>query len=111
MPTEVNRHLDDGGTLLPGDVLMVARRMNDKAGKPFVWRFFMVVTEYKQLSERVHGMVVGATGKLADMAYTVQLESARNAVELLDPTEWPDGIHAFRMAMILKGQIEDIADL
>jgi hypothetical protein len=29
-------------------------------------------------------------------------------VQYLPMEEWPDGVHAFRMAMVLQGLIEDV---
>lgn len=102
MPTEVV----NAKNLNPGDVLMVARQMRDKQGKRFVWRFFVVVTRSSRWV--IGGIVVGAGDKIKNKELTFDLNDDRNTIQLLDVSEWPDGIHAFRMAMVLKGLIPDV---
>lgn len=94
--------------LVPGDVLMVARKMHDKqTRRPFEWRFFLVVTRHKR--GRVAGMVVGTEHeRLKDEELVVAFSDEKNVIQFLPMDEWPDGVHAFRLAMVLKGQIEDV---
>lgn len=103
MPSEVRwpQRLD------PGDVLMVARELTDKkTGKPFVWRFFLIVLKHHQMRESVRGLRIGAPD---DQQMTVGISKEDdNEVWLLDPDEWPDGVVARRMAAILDGKIEGL---
>lgn len=93
--------------LVPGDVIMVARKMRDKVTKkPFDWKFFMVVTKHKRWI--VRGYVVGGRGHLKDNELTLGLDDDKNTAHYLPIEEWPDGIHAFRMALIMQRKIEDL---
>jgi hypothetical protein len=104
MPSEVI----NGKTLEPGDVVMVARQMEDKVTRrPFVWRYFLVVTRSTRWV--VAGIIVGAEkATLKDKEFTIDLNDEKNEVQRLTPEEWPDGLLGFRMAMVLKGLIPDI---
>lgn len=100
---------DYGDKLEPGDVLMVTRRMLDrKTRKPYDWKFFLVVTQHRsRYSSIVKGMIIGATNeRWKDEPVTVLTEDCDT--QYLPPDEWPEGVHAFRMAMVLKGLIPDI---
>lgn len=102
MPVELGEH----GPVVPGDVVMVSRAMWDKKTKrPFRWRFFLVVTKQKRWT--IHGYVVG-NDKLKDKEIAVSLHDEKNEVQFLPMEEWPDGVHAFRMSMVLRGLIEDV---
>lgn len=97
--------------LAAGDVLMVARHIPKprNGGKPYWWRFFLVVTRHQRW--RVRGLVVGAQNEsLKDNPVTLQFDDddQKQTIQYLPMEEWPDGVHGFRMAMILKGLIEDI---
>jgi hypothetical protein len=98
--------LDPDRKLHPGDVLMCNLRLKDKrTGKPFEWKFFMVVTDHDWLDDEVTGRVIGAE-KHKEKEMTLRLNSPRTTIHYLAPDEWPDGVHAFRMSMILRGVIE-----
>lgn len=88
----------------PGDVLMVSRMVTPKdGGKRFNWRFFMVVVKHKRWL--VEGRRVGAPkGK---EAITLTFDDDWT-IQYLPMNEWPEGISAFRMAMVLRGLIPDI---
>lgn len=92
----------------PGAVLQVARRMQDKkTQRTYYWRFFFVVTEHRRGS--VHGLIAGAENpNFKDKEIFLSISDERNTVHYLAESEWPDGVIAFRMSMILKGLIEDI---
>jgi hypothetical protein len=94
-------------SLKPGDVVMVRRQMRDKATqKPFTWRFFMVLV-YENDDDVIEGYVVG-NERLKDQPLTIRADDGRNLVDVLDQSEWPDGVHAFRLSMILRGLIPEI---
>lgn len=85
--------------------------MQDKeTKKPFTWRYFMIAT--KVIRQRiVHGIRLGAPeGKdktsllLAEPFHPDGLTS----VHYLPPDEWPDGVHALRMKLILEGRIDEL---
>lgn len=91
--------------LHPGDVLMVSREIRDKiTRKVRMWRFFVIVTRHKRWM--VEGLRVGAPKGKEEMQ--VRFSDDVWTIHYLDPDEWPTGIHAFRMGMILKGLIPDI---
>jgi hypothetical protein len=97
--------------LAPGDVLMVAKKiMKPKFGtKPYWWRFFFVVTKHRKWF--VRGLVLGsANEKLKDKEISIEFDDDEDmlVVQYLPMEEWPDGLHAFRMAMVLQGLIPDI---
>lgn len=100
----------DDRELAPGDVLMVERKMRDKrTNKAFLWRFFLVVTEPDDFGDSVKGMVVGTTSeKLKVEPLRLSLDDDKNTFQFLPQAEWPDGVHVFRMGMIMKRQIEAI---
>lgn len=90
--------------LNPGDVLMVSRHITPKDGsKRRWWRFFMVVVKHKRWA--VVGRRVGAPEGKEDIKLTFDDSWV---IQFLPMEEWPDGIHAFRMAMVLQGQIPDV---
>lgn len=100
--------METGGEreLVPGDVLMVARRMRDKkTSKPYTWRFFMVVQEHDDW--QVTGFVVGSE-RFKDTPFQIAIDDDKSVVQYLAPEEWPEGVLAFRMSMILRGVIEII---
>lgn len=81
-----------------GDVLQVARPCTDaKTGKPYTWRFFGVV---------VHARVTSAKVRVIGKDYNINVNTRVDDISLLDPDEWPDGVHMFRTQMILKGEID-----
>lgn len=97
--------------LAPGDVLMCARKISKpkNGGKPYWWRFFFVVTKHRRWT--VRGLVVGTENEnLKGKEITMEFDDDQSKVVIhyLPIEEWPDGVHAFRMAMILQGLIEDI---
>jgi hypothetical protein len=97
--------------LAPGDVLMVARKiMKPKFGaKPYWWRFFFVVTKHKKWL--VYGLVVGTENenlKGKEITFEFDDDANKNIIQFLPMEEWPDGVHAFRMAMVLQGLIQDV---
>jgi hypothetical protein len=65
----------------------------------------MVVTRHKRWL--VMGYVVG-NERLKGQEMTIKIGDEKNTIHYLPPEEWPDGVHAFRMAMVLKGQIEGV---
>ena len=88
------------GGVEKGDVLMVVRQMTDKkTGKPYVWRFFalIVLVGYSVAKTRILGN---------ERTSPTVVSTHRDEVHLLEPDEWPDGVHMFRTQMILKGEIE-----
>lgn len=88
----------------PGDVLMISRKMRDKdTGKRFWWRFFVVVVKHKRWT--IHGRRVGAPEGKEEISLTFDDDWV---IHYLPMEEWPDGLHAFRMAMVLKGLIPDV---
>jgi hypothetical protein len=90
--------------LHPGDVLMISRDIKDKVTRKVrKWQFFMVVTLHKRWI--VDGIRVGAPKGKEEMQVTFDDVWT---IQYLEPDEWPTGIHALRMAMILKGLIPDI---
>jgi hypothetical protein len=97
--------------LAPGDVLMVARYIKKPkhGGKPYWWRFFFVVTKHRKWL--VRGLVVGtANENLKDKEINIEFDDDENkqTIQFLPMEEWPDGVHAYRMRMILGGLIEDV---
>jgi hypothetical protein len=97
--------------LVPGDVLMCARKiMKPKnGGKPYWWRFFFVVTKHRKWL--VRGLVVGTSNenlKGKEITFEFDDDDGKNVIQYLPTDEWPDGVHAFRMAMILQGLIPDV---
>jgi hypothetical protein len=65
----------------------------------------MVVTKHKRWI--VRGYVVGtANERLKDKEMTLELSDEKNTVHYLPMEEWPDGVHAFRMALIMQRKIE-----
>lgn len=89
--------------LLPGNVLMVARLVTPKdGGKPYVWRYFMVVTEH--WSSVVKGINTSSTGKFKDRE--MQLRFYHAEIYYLPEEEWPDGVHVSRLRLILLGLVE-----
>lgn len=90
--------------LAPGDVLIVQRKVKPaEGGKPFWWKFFMVVVKHKRWM--VEGRRVGAPAGKEEIRIAFD---DHWVVQFLPMEEWPDGVHAFRMAMILQGLIPDI---
>jgi hypothetical protein len=111
MPVPIDEFWEPKKSLEPGDVLMVARKMYDDARrKPFTWRYFFVITSHQAFAAWAKGLVVGADNpRLKDKEVSVQLDDEDwGVVHYLPPDEWPDGVHAFRMAMVLKGLIPEI---
>lgn len=97
--------------LLAGDVLMVARKIDKPrfGNKPYWWRFFFVVTKHRRWV--VRGLVVGTENtslKGKEINLEFDSDDGKNVIQFLPMEEWPDGIHAFRMAMIMQGLIEDL---
>lgn len=91
--------------LSSGDVVQVARKMRDKnTDKPYIWKFFAVVQsdEWDQITCIPFGAV---NERREDQLMVVDLEDNRNTVYYLAPEEWPDGVHANRLRMILTGLI------
>lgn len=102
--------LGDRAIVGVGDVLMIKRVMADKdTGKPYDWRYLMVVTELKQRGLHIAGLRLGAE-EGRDMVYLYLPSHERRGIEAhwLAPEEWPDGVHAFRMKLILEGRIEGL---
>ena len=94
--------------LMPGDVVMVNRKMKDNQGRAFMWKFFMIVAEETSLlDDDIEGYVVG-NENLKGKTYRCGVCSPRNVIHYLAPEEWPDGIHAYRMQMILTSQITGV---
>ena len=97
--------------LEPGDVVMVVRKMRDKrTNKSFDWRFFMVVTEQTlALDDPVEGWVLGTTSEhLKGKTLRLHVNDEKNVIHYLSPDEWPDGVHQFRMALIMQRKIENL---
>ena len=97
--------------LVPGDVVMCCRKMRDKrTNKPFDWKFFMVLTETTdELDSLVEGWVMGATSEhLKDNPLKLHVGDEKNVIHYLPIEEWPDGVHAFRMQLILQRKIENL---
>lgn len=97
--------------LAPGDVLMVARKIKKpkNGGRPYWWRFFFVVTKHRRWT--VRGLVVGTSNenlKHKEIGLQFDDDEELQTMHFLPMEEWPDGVHAFRMAMILQGLIEDV---
>ena len=87
----------------PGDVLLVTKEMRDKAtDKPFDWRYFAIVVEADR-----HHIKVFRVGADKDIVFTLLTVTCKE-VRLLDPSEWPDGVHAFRMRAILEGRVKGL---
>jgi hypothetical protein len=86
--------------LAPGDVLMVEMTLR-KSRRP--WKFFLVVVRHKRWL--VEGRRIGASTGKEEMKL-----SWENIVKIhyLAPEEWPTGVLAFRMGMILMRLIPDI---
>lgn len=99
--------LDPDRELAPGDVLMVERKMKDqKTGKRWLWRFFLVVDNAAlEWSDEAWGYIVG-NEKMKDKLYRVDVDDDRNTVHYLPQEEWPDGVHQFRTALILRRKID-----
>lgn len=101
--------IDSERVLMPGDVVMCDRKMRDKqTRKLYQWKFFMVVTEPTHLfGDRVTGFVLGTSNeRLREEPLNLSVNDEKNAIHYLPPDEWPPGVHAFRMALILKRKIE-----
>lgn len=102
--------IEDGDEreLNPGDVLMIERKVQPKGGgKSFIWKLFMVVAVHKRWI--VRGWVLGGAGYYADNPMTLEIGSSMiKSMYYLPMEEWPDGVHVFRMAQIMKGRIEDL---
>ncbi len=93
--------------LHPGDVLMVKRRVSKAGKRPWIWSLFMVVTKHKR--SIVAGRVVGGNGYYAENEYMFRVgDESTLSAHYLPMEEWPDGIHALRMAMVLRGEIPNI---
>lgn len=106
MPEELRSHLTR--RLQPGDVVMVSREMTDKrTGRPYDWKFFMVVTEHKVRARMLKGIVISNSEKFKDQVAKLTW-SAANTIHYLSMEEWPEGVSAFRMSMVLRGLIPDI---
>lgn len=105
MPTPLDqRHK----LLTPGDVIQVNRSMTDKkTGKPYVWRFFAIVVDDD--GDEIECVPFGAVSQsFKDQTMTIDPDDRRNTVHHLEPEEWPDGVHANRMRMILIGLVKII---
>lgn len=96
--------ITSGFDLRIGDVVMVQRDMEDRdTGKPYVWRYFVIVTEPGRWFAR--GLRIGA--EKGKETTTVKFDEGWE-IQLLAMSEYPDGVHAYRMMHILKGNIEGI---
>lgn len=106
MPEPVK--LYSGATFSPGEVLMVNRKMRDKAtGRKFDWKFFLVVTGQKR--DNVAGWVMGASrGYYVDNEMHLSLNHSDAEIHHLAPDEWPDGVFAFRLALIMQRKLENL---
>ena len=93
-----------GQGIEPGDVLLVKQELRDKkTQEPYTWRWYGVVMSLN----RTRILRVLRIGRAEDEGYrTIDLASNRHEVTWLDPDEWPDGVHALRMKMILTGEID-----
>lgn len=85
-----------------GDVLMVAKELQDKhkKGRTFIWRFFALVTEIK----RFHAKVLVLDEKERE-PMSQRFSEPNTVIHLLDEDKWPDGVHAFRTKAILDGRV------
>ncbi len=93
----------DISTVEVGDVLMVAREtVNLKTNKLYTWRYFMVVTKIGVT--RVVGLRIGAEEGKEKITTRLMTDD----VVKLEPDEWPDGVCASRMMLILEGKIDDL---
>lgn len=89
--------------LKPGDVLVIARQLNDKqTGRPFVWHYFGIVLKMRGGTANI----IRIGGKEGADESNVSAYEAETTVSLLPEAEWPDGIYAFRTRLILEGRID-----
>lgn len=105
----------EGAELNAGDVIQVNRQMKDKkTGKPYVWRFFAVVCTPPDDWGDLECIPFGAVSEQRkDRVMRLELDdndfkSGLQEIYLLTPEEWPDGVHANRMRMILTGLVKII---
>lgn len=100
--------VDSERDLVPGDVIQVARAMRSKeTNKPYTWRFFAVVTYHTwQALSCIPFGAISDKRKDEEMDLTIGREGTE--IYYLAPEEWPDGVHANRLRMILTGLVKII---
>lgn len=91
--------------LVIGDVLMVAKELDDKhkKGKTFTWRFFALVTKVSRNQRLVEVLVLDEKER---EPMRLPFNDARTTIHYIPDGEWPDGVHAFRTKAILDGRVE-----
>lgn len=87
-----------------GDVLMVAMELQDKQrkGKTFTWRYFALVTKTFKHGRFVEALVLDEKEREPRQLAFFREDTT---IQLLDESEWPDGVHAFRTKAILDGRV------
>jgi hypothetical protein len=86
-----------------GDVLMV-KEIFISADRPRAWRWFGLV--HSQGYGWCKCYRLGAVEENLRMVRIARVIVDGGYVQPLHPDEWPDGVHAFRMKLILEGKID-----
>jgi hypothetical protein len=94
-----------------GDVLMVARWQRPRDKEPHIsWRLFFVVTKPPIKGRTVvqaRGTYIGyKDAREVNLRIYPAGSDAFNVIHYLPQEEWPDGVHAFRTALILQRKID-----
>lgn len=88
-----------------GDVLLVAQWFQTaEMSQQKMWRWFGDV-QHKEKRQTVKVLRIGAPDEKPRFLSLRFLKDGES-VHLLEPHEWPDGVHAFRARMLLTGQID-----
>lgn len=92
--------------LEPGDILMVNSSFKPKGMTSYrPWKFFVIVMSSNQY--KIVGLRIGADWEDKDRSILVlPYRGYKTTCHYLPESEWPDGVHAFRMKAILEGRLE-----
>ena len=100
-----------------GDVVMVAMQLKDKqTGKPFPWRWLGIVTKTRSSTITVirfgvpGGEEISKISKRPKDEHILSLYDELIVVRAISEDAWPDGVHAFKMQLIMRGRLNDVID-
>lgn len=96
--------LNDFRDVRTGDVLMIKQMyMSDEMFSPREWRWFGLVAVAGFSAAKCHRL--GGKDDTKEWRLNIRHPNVIS-VHLLDPDEWPDGVHALRAKLILLGVID-----
>ena len=99
--------LSDTIGLKPGDVVLVARELKDKAtGQPFWWRSFravLAVSTVKHMTVLTLKMHPDPEKDVWEIDFR---DDVRQVVTKLEPCDWPIGVVSMRLKAIHQGHIK-----